>query len=63
MDGIWLALKEVIDSISTKKKSGRVTVPGYMNDDVHPKTLASIFKQAQLKRQLRDEVERYYYET
>ncbi len=32
------------------KKPGRVTVPGHMNDDVHPKTLASVFKQAQLKR-------------
>nr|HET6901068.1 type II toxin-antitoxin system HicA family toxin [Ktedonobacteraceae bacterium] len=31
-------------------KPGRVTVPGHMNDDVHPKTLASIFKQAQLKK-------------
>jgi len=31
-------------------KSGRVTVPGHMNDDIHPKTLASIFKQAQLKK-------------
>jgi len=45
------------------KKPGRVTIPGHLNDDVHPKTLASIFKQAQLKRQLKDEVERYYYET
>ena len=44
------------------KKPGRVTVPGHLNDDVHPKTLASVFKQAQLKRQLRDEVERYYYQ-
>ena len=32
------------------KKPGRVTVPGHLNDDVHPKTLASVFKQAQLKR-------------
>ena len=32
-----------------QKKPGRVTVPGHMNDDVHPKTLASVFKQAQLK--------------
>lgn len=45
------------------QKPGRVTVPGHLNDDVHPKTLASVFKQAQLKRQLREEVERYYYET
>ena len=32
-------------------KSGRVTVAGHPGDDVHPKTLASIFKQAQLKKQ------------
>lgn len=30
-------------------KPGRVTVAGHPGDDVHPKTLASIFKQAQLK--------------
>lgn len=28
-------------------KPGRVTIPGKLNDDVHPKTLKSIFKQAQ----------------
>ena len=32
------------------KKPGRVTIPGHLNDDVHPKTLASVLKQAQLKR-------------
>ncbi|HVB60149.1 MAG TPA: type II toxin-antitoxin system HicA family toxin, partial [Ktedonobacteraceae bacterium] len=32
------------------EKRGRVTVPGHMHDDVHPKTLASVFKQAQIKR-------------
>jgi len=32
------------------KKQGRVTIAGHPNDDVHPKTLASIFKQAQLKK-------------
>jgi predicted RNA binding protein YcfA (HicA-like mRNA interferase family) len=32
------------------EKRGRVTVPGHLNDDLHPKTLASVFKQAQLKR-------------
>jgi predicted RNA binding protein YcfA (HicA-like mRNA interferase family) len=31
-------------------KSGRVTIAGHPGDDVHPKTLASIFKQAQLKK-------------
>lgn len=32
------------------EKRGRVTVPVHMNDDVHPKTLASIFRQAQIKK-------------
>jgi predicted RNA binding protein YcfA (HicA-like mRNA interferase family) len=31
-------------------KFGRVTISGHPSDDVHPKTLASIFKQAQLKK-------------
>lgn len=26
------------------EKRGRVTVPGHMSDDVHPKTLASVLK-------------------
>jgi predicted RNA binding protein YcfA (HicA-like mRNA interferase family) len=30
-------------------KPGRVTVAGKPNDDVHPKTLASIFRQAQVE--------------
>jgi predicted RNA binding protein YcfA (HicA-like mRNA interferase family) len=30
-------------------KSGRVTVPGHMNDEVRPGTLNSILKQAGLK--------------
>lgn len=29
-------------------KGGRVTVSGHENDDVHPKTLRSIWQQAQL---------------
>ncbi len=29
-------------------KTGRVTIPGKLNDDIHPKTLKSIFKQAQV---------------
>lgn len=33
------------------KKPGRVTIAGHPNDDIHPKTLASIFKQAQLRKQ------------
>jgi predicted RNA binding protein YcfA (HicA-like mRNA interferase family) len=28
---------------------GRVTIPGKMNDDLHPKTLNSILKQAKIK--------------
>ena len=31
-------------------KKGRVTVAGALGDDVHPKTLKSIFKQAGLVR-------------
>ena len=31
-------------------KRGRVTVPGKPGDDLHPKTLASILQQAQLRR-------------
>jgi predicted RNA binding protein YcfA (HicA-like mRNA interferase family) len=30
-------------------KKGRVTIAGHANDDVHPKTLNSILKQAGLK--------------
>ena len=30
-------------------KKGRVTISGHANDDVHPKTLNSILKQAGLK--------------
>lgn len=32
------------------KKAGRVTIAGHPGDDVHPKTLLSIMKQAQLKK-------------
>jgi predicted RNA binding protein YcfA (HicA-like mRNA interferase family) len=32
------------------RKKGRVTVAGALNDDVNPKTLKSIFKQAGLMR-------------
>ena len=32
------------------KKVGRVTIAGHPNDDVHPKTLRSILKQAQLEK-------------
>jgi len=31
-------------------KPGRVTVAGHPSDDIHPKTLASIFLQAQIAR-------------
>ena len=31
-------------------KTGRVTIAGHPNDDVHPKTLASILNQAQLPK-------------
>jgi len=32
-------------------KPGTVTVPGNINFDLHPKTLASIFKQASLNKE------------
>lgn len=31
-------------------KKGRVTIAGKLSDDIHPKTLNSILKQAQLKK-------------
>ncbi len=31
-------------------KQGLVTVAGHFSDDVHPRTLISIFKQAQIKK-------------
>ncbi len=31
-------------------KSGRVTIAVHPSDDIHPKTLASIFKQAQIQK-------------
>jgi predicted RNA binding protein YcfA (HicA-like mRNA interferase family) len=31
-------------------KKGRVTIAGKPNDDLHPKTLASIYQQAQLEK-------------
>jgi predicted RNA binding protein YcfA (HicA-like mRNA interferase family) len=32
-------------------KAGRVTVPGHPHDDVHPKTLRSIWRQAGLEKE------------
>ncbi len=31
-------------------KPGRVTIPGHLNDDLHPKTRDSIFRQADLPK-------------
>jgi len=33
------------------RKPGTVTIPGKPNEDLHPKTLASILKQAQLEEE------------
>jgi predicted RNA binding protein YcfA (HicA-like mRNA interferase family) len=30
-------------------KSGKVTIPGHPSDDLHPKTVKSIFEQAQME--------------
>jgi predicted RNA binding protein YcfA (HicA-like mRNA interferase family) len=48
----WYQVKTVGSHRQYKhlKKFGRVTISGHPSDDVHPKTLASIFKQAQLKK-------------
>ena len=48
----WYQVKTVGSHRQYKhlKKFGRVTISGHLSDDVHPKTLASIFKQAQLKK-------------
>lgn len=51
MDG-WYLVKIVGSHRQYKHaiKSGRVTVAGHPSDDVHPKTLISMMKQAQLKK-------------
>jgi len=48
----WYQVKTVGSHRQYKhpEKSGRVTVAGHSNDDVHPKTLLSILKQAQLRK-------------
>ena len=48
----WYQVKTVGSHRQYKhqKKLGRVTISGHPSDDVHPKTLASIFKQAELKK-------------
>ncbi len=35
-----------------KIKTGRVTIAGHLNDDIAPGTLNSIYKQAQLKKEI-----------
>lgn len=49
MDG-WHLVKIVGSHRQYKhiEKPGRVTIAGHPNDDIHPKTLASILKQAKL---------------
>ncbi len=46
----WYRVKTVGSHRQYKhaKKSGRVTIAGHPNDDIHPKTLISIFRQAQI---------------
>jgi predicted RNA binding protein YcfA (HicA-like mRNA interferase family) len=48
----WYLLKMEGDHRQYKhpQKPGRVTVPGHLNKDIAPGTLASIYKQAQIKR-------------
>lgn len=33
-----------------RRKPGRVTVPGHASDDVHPRTLRSIWRQAGMEK-------------
>jgi predicted RNA binding protein YcfA (HicA-like mRNA interferase family) len=49
MDG-WYLVKIVGSHRQYKhlEKPGRVTIAGLPNDDIHPKTLTSVFKQAKL---------------
>lgn len=49
MVGFKLKLLEVTDNINTPTKRGRVTIAGHFNHYLAPKTLESIFKQAQLE--------------
>ncbi|PYS52620.1 MAG: hypothetical protein DMG13_15625 [Acidobacteria bacterium] len=42
-------MRSTPDGITHPTKRGRVTVSGHPNDDVHPKTLDSVLKQAGLK--------------
>lgn len=48
----WYLVKTVGSHRQYKhiEKPGRVTIAGHPNDDIHPKTLASVFKQAQLRK-------------
>jgi hypothetical protein len=50
MAGIWTALVVVIDSTSTARKPGLVTVPVKPRDDLGPGTFNSVLKQAGLKK-------------
>ncbi len=49
----WYQVKTVGSHRQYKhlKKYGRVTIAGHLGDDIHPKTLASILKQARVKAQ------------
>jgi len=47
----WIVIRSRGDHRQLKHpgKAGKVTVAGHLGDDVHPKTLASIWRQAQLE--------------
>jgi predicted RNA binding protein YcfA (HicA-like mRNA interferase family) len=42
--------EEAIGNSATIRSQGTVTIAGRPGDELHPKTLASILKQAQLER-------------
>ena len=48
----WVMVKQTGSHRQYKHptKKGKDTIPGHPNGDVHPKTLASIYEQAQLTR-------------
>jgi predicted RNA binding protein YcfA (HicA-like mRNA interferase family) len=51
----WVLVKTTGDHRQYKRptKPGRVTIPGHLNDDLHPKTRDSIFRQAGLPKPMR----------
>jgi len=50
MDGWYLlTTKESHSQYKHPVKQGRVTIPGKLNEELHPKTLTSVLRQAGIK--------------